>query len=462
VIKAQHREFKHIDSWWLDKLPVEWNYASLRWLTKIYAGGTPDKKVERYWNDGTIPWLNSGSVNQGAIETPSAYITQEAFENSSAKWIPAKSLVIALAGQGKTKGIVAQLKHRMTCNQSMAAIVGTQKVINRFVYWWLTSNYENIRNLAGGESRDGLNLEMIGSIFCPLPPNKEQQKISQFLDYETAKIDALIDEQKRLIELLKEKRQAVISHAVTKGLNPDAPMKDSGVEWLGQVPEHWEVVPLKHKCAFKGGGTPSKENLEFWNGDIPWVSPKDMKSFEISSSIDKITESGLRNSSTSLVPPGSMLLVTRSGILQRTIPVAINSIAVSLNQDLKALTFKNQHQAYFCTYLFMGLEKLLLLELRKQGATVESLEQEYIENCSIAWPPLEELKSICRFIESQLNKIGNLTKQSTMLMDKLQERRFALISAAVTGKIDVRDWQPPAGSDTVNSNTSVQTERHYG
>ena len=201
---------------WLGKVPLTWETGSLRWLTHRYSGGTPDKANPAFWQEGSIPWLNSGAVNDRLITEPSAYITQDAFASSSAKWIPEGALVMALAGQGKTKGMVAQLAIASTCNQSMAAIIPDSEIFARFLLWWLESNYQNIRNMAGGDLRDGLNLDLLGSIRCPIPSLDEQFSIAAFLDRETAKIDALVAEQERLIELLKEKRKAVISHAVTR------------------------------------------------------------------------------------------------------------------------------------------------------------------------------------------------------------------------------------------------------
>src|SRR5690606_17103116 len=121
----------------------------------------------------------------------------------------------------------------------------------------------------------------------------------------TARIDALIEEQQRLIELLKEKRQAVISHAVTKGLDPTVPMKDSGVEWLGEVPAHWVVRKLKNLVSVRGGSTPSKEVELYWEGEIPWVSPKDMKSERISDSIDHVSELAIEDGGLNIVRSGA-------------------------------------------------------------------------------------------------------------------------------------------------------------
>ncbi len=232
-------EYKDSGVEWLGEIPVHWESVLLRWISQRYSGGTPDKRKLEYWDDGTIPWINSGAVNQGLIVKPSTYITEEAFKSSSAKWIPKGALVMALAGQGKTKGMVAQLGIETTCNQSMAAIVPDERTNSRFIFWWLSSNYDKIRNLAGGEIRDGLNLEMLSSIRCPLLSLPEQKTIATFLDERTARIDAIVEKKERQIELLKEKRSALISHVVTKGLDPDAEMKESGVEWLGEIPAGW-------------------------------------------------------------------------------------------------------------------------------------------------------------------------------------------------------------------------------
>ncbi|WP_421164714.1 restriction endonuclease subunit S [Aeromonas dhakensis] len=282
----------------------------------------------------------------------------------------------------------------------------------------------------------------------PVPSCEEQRTIAAFLDYETARIDLLITQQQRLIELLKEKRQAVISHAVTKGLNPDAPMKDSGIEWLGQVPKHWVVSPLKYKCEFSGGGTPSKDNLEYWNGSIPWVSPKDMKSFWITDAEDKITEQAIKESSTKLVQPGAVLMVVRSGILQRTIPVGINTIPVTMNQDMKAIRFSSAVYAEWLSFFIKGYEDSLLLDWRKQGATVESIEHEYLANSLMLFPPEEEARSIIAALGRRLDKFDQLEQRASDAITLLQERRTALISAAVTGKIDLRGWTPSAEEAT--------------
>lgn len=266
---AAYPHYKPSPISWLDQMPKHWDTASLRWMSRRYSGGTPDKGNEAYWEDGEIPWINSGAVNDGYITEPSELISHEGFANSSAKWIPKNALVMALAGQGKTKGMVAQLGIKTTCNQSMAAIIPDHRFTPRYLYWWLIANYQNIRNLAGGEARDGLNLDMLGSIPCPVPPLAEQQTIARFLDAQTVRIDTLVAKKRQLIAKLKEKRSALIARTVTRGLpvtpvkagaeaakaaglEPILGMKNSGVTWLGDIPAHWNVKRIKEVSRLVG------------------------------------------------------------------------------------------------------------------------------------------------------------------------------------------------------------------
>ncbi len=200
---------------WLGEIPEHWSCSSLKWFSKIYSGGTPSKDVEEYWINGTVPWLNSGCVNQWDITEVSDYITEDAFNNSSAKWIPDKSLVIALAGQGKTKGMIAQVQFETTCNQSLGVIVPNEKIYNRFLQYWLKNNYQNIRSLGGGDKRDGLNLVMIGGIPIPILPLNEQEKIANYLDSMNFELDSIKAKTEQEIELLKEHKTALISEVIT-------------------------------------------------------------------------------------------------------------------------------------------------------------------------------------------------------------------------------------------------------
>jgi type I restriction enzyme S subunit len=213
--------------------------------------------------------------------------------------------------------------------------------------------------------------------------------------------------------------------------------KDSGVTWLGEVPSHWSLLKLKHIATFSGGGTPSRDNPDYWSGDIPWVSPKDMKTEQLTGAEESITATGLANSTASLVPPNRLLMVVRSGILKHTIPVAINQLQVTLNQDMKALDFADEGltSSFFLRWV-QGLNDLLLLEWAKQGATVESIEHEYLANTVVPLPTASERATITSFLDREAAKIDSLVAEQEQLITVLKEKRQAVISHAVTKGLD--------------------------
>lgn len=208
--------------------------------------------------------------------------------------------------------------------------------------------------------------------------------------------------------------------------------KDSGIEWLGQIPAHWEVRKLKHSGRFVGGGTPSKAEHSYWNGEIPWVSPKDMHTWEIFDTEDHITEQAVRESATEIVPGGSLLIVVRSGILRHTIPVAIACCNVALNQDMKALVADELGLVRYLMYVVTGKQQELLVEWRNEGATVESLEFERLAGTSFPYPNPDEQTAISDFLDRETAKIDALVGKKQRLSELLQEKRTALITHAVT------------------------------
>lgn len=446
-------EYRDSSLQWLGRIPTHWTISKLRYKFAFGKGLTITK--ENLVDDG-IPCVNYGEVHSKfGFEVDPTKHSLKCVDESYLKAFPnclisKGDFVFAdtsedIDGSGNFTQLISDT----------VTFAGYHTIIAR------PESHTNTRYLAylfdAKEFRTQIRLAVKGvKVFSItqailrgadiwVPSDDEQKNIAAFLDHETAKIDALIEKQQRLIELLKEKRQAVISHAVTKGLNPNAPMKDSGVEWLGEVPAHWDLQPLKYLCTFSGGGTPSKDNLSYWtDGNIPWVSPKDMKSFWIDDSQDKITQAAVQGSSTNFVGAGALLIVVRSGILQRTIPIAINTVPVTLNQDMKALSFFSKMNVEYAANFVLGNIPPLLLEWSKEGATVESIEHEYLSSSVFPVPPYDEQLEINATIRNRMESFDALEQQASTGISLLQERRTALISAAVTGKIDVRDWQAAA------------------
>lgn len=434
-----YSEYKDSGVEWLDVIPMGWVVSKVKYLAPFQIGWTPPTKVDANFIGNNL-WANISDLKDKFIERTAKNISDEAAKAASMDISPKGSLLYSFK---LSVGAVSFASQDMYTNEAIASFLERSSLPLSYLYYALPKFViENAStNIYGPRI---LNQELINSAFLLAPSYEEADKIANFLDHETVKIDTLIEKQQQLIKLLKEKRQAVISHAVTKGLNPNAKMKDSGVEWLGEVPEGWGIVPLKYLCTFSGGGTPSKDNISYWTGgDIPWVSPKEMKSFWISDTQDKLTEVAVKESSTKFVEAGALLMVVRSGILQRTIPIAINTVKVTLNQDMKALKFNERLNVEYAANYILGNVFSLLLEWSKEGATVESIEQEFLSGSLFPVPPIGEQIKINKKIKERTDVFRKLEAQALSGITLLQERRTALISAAVTGKIDVRNWVAP-------------------
>jgi type I restriction enzyme S subunit len=430
----KYDSYKNTGIEWLSEIPTEWNVEKAKWL--FYKAGRPVNK-----DDEIVTCFRDGQVTLRSKRRTEGFTN--ALKEHGYQGIRKGDLVIhamdAFAGaigisdsDGKSTPVYAACVPRIPniVNPSFFAYYMRDLALSGFI----VSLAKGIR-----ERSTDFRFNDFAQLQLPLPNLSVQDKIVSFLDIKTTQIDEAIAIKEKQIALLKERKQIIIQKAVTQGLNTDIQMKDSGVDWIGQIPEHWKVKKLKFFCKFNGGGTPSKDNMKFWeNGNIPWVSPKDMKSDRIDKTQDYITQLAIKNSATNYVSPNSLLIVVRSGILQRKIPVAINDVTVTLNQDMKALSLhKNVMSSEYLKYFIEGNNDSLLVEWTKEGATVESIEHEFIANGQIPIPPLEEQEKIVEYLnkldESMLYTIENQIVQ----IGRLKEYKATLINSAVTGKIKV-------------------------
>jgi type I restriction enzyme S subunit len=221
----------------------------------------------------------------------------------------------------------------------------------------------------------------------------------------------------------------------------------SDMLWSEVAPADWKHQKLKYVARFVGGGTPDKSTPEFWNGDIPWVSPKDMKTDEIFDTEDHITTEGLQSSATNLVQPGAALIVVRSGILRHSIPVAINRVPAALNQDMRAILPNDSCDVRYLARLITGFQAELLRLWSKEGATVESLEYDLVASTEIPVPPLARQKSIVEFLDRETADIDALIAAKQRLLGLLAEKRRAIVAEAVMHGLNPTAPLRPSGVD---------------
>ncbi len=277
-----------------------------------------------------------------------------------------------------------------------------------------------------------------------IPPLPEQRSIARFLDDADRRIRRYIRAKERLIELLDERKRALIHEAVTGRINvrtgqPYPAYKDSGVERLGKVPEHWEVERL-HRCVrVVGGMTPSMQTPSYWGGQIPWVTPKDMKRDVIGDSQVKVTRAALNSTSLRLVDSGAVLMVVRGMILAKRVPVAWTTGSVTINQDMKALSPVSHVDGEFLAHALRSGQEALIALVEVAGHGTRRLPTERWRSLRMALPPRPEQRAIVRFLDAADRRIQrqiSATRRQTIL---LTEYRTRLIADVVTGKLDVRE-----------------------
>jgi len=435
----RYPEYKDCGVEWLGEVPGHWEVKRLRFVAELNPSKSEIAELDKGTQVSFLPMdaigddgkLNLEYEKQIAeVETGYTFFRDgdvtvakitPCFENG--KGAVMRGLTQGI-GFGTTELIVARPITSQTCSDYLHAL---------FTSVEFRKNGEGHMYGAGGQKR--VPDDFVRNFAIAFPPVEEQQTIAAFLDHETGKIDALIAEQRRLVELLAEKRQAVISHAVTKGLNPNAKMKNSGIEWLGEVPEHWEVGALGYLGSINTGATPDRGTASFWNGDIPWLKTGEIAWKPITEAEEFITEEAVERTAVKLSPPGTMLMAMYGQGVTRG-RVALLKIDATYNQACAAISFGTRIKPEFAVFFFMSAYDYI----RDSGNETSqmNLNAEVVSKFKMTIPPLEEQIAIAAFLDTETAKFDTLTTEANRAIALLQERRSALISAAVTGKIDVR------------------------
>lgn len=431
-------EYKPSGFDWLPEVPAHWRDRKIARDIPFVVGWTPPSGKDEYY-DGDLPWVTIADMTQMSVEDTKSKISHLAVQDKGAKVVPAGSMLFSFK---LSVGKIAFLTIDSYTNEAIAGFLPCGPLD---LEYWKYAAPEFIPRY-GRENIYGatlLNQELISSVRFSAPLRAEQTQIARFLDHETARIDALIEEQQRLIELLKEKRQAVISHAVTKGLDPTVPMKDSGVEWLGEVPAHWDISNIKRVATIRYGiGEPPQYHPE----GVPLIRATNVHA-------GKLFSQGLVFVDPAEIPARRIvwlesgdIVVVRSGAYtgdSAIIPHEYGSCIAGFDMVLRC------HSAQPDFIQFALLSKYLKegqLDLEKMRAAQPHLNAEELGACMLVLPGMEEQIRIVEFLQIRCTEFDILMTEAEQAKSLLQERRSALISAAVTGKIDVRGWQPPAST----------------
>ncbi|MQZ37685.1 hypothetical protein B4R72_13525 [Acinetobacter pittii] len=433
VAKYQkYAEYQDSGIEWLGEIPSHWFLKKHKYIAEFSKGKNPELLFDNY-SDGLYPYLSMDSLRGKADSKYAEY---------------KKGLVLVQDNQpliiwdGSNSGEFV-LGRKGLLSSTMASACLIYEIQDKY-YWYLCVCIEpEMRKHATGMGIPHVNGEELRGIVLPLPELNEQTQIANFLDHETAKIDTLIAKQEKLIELLKEKRQAVISHAVTKGLDPNVPMEDSGMKWLGEVPKHWSVSLIKYQCREITDGAHISPELE--NGEHLFISIRDIKEGVINFEDTLLTseKSYQYLVHTGCKPFAGDILFSKDGTIGQTAitPSNINFVVASSLIIIRPNYFK-----VISEFLDLLLRSDVVQEQVESFVKGAALRRLSIQNLLKIWgvfPPIDEQEKIVEFVLFQLDKYKVLEDKAEKQVELLKERRTALISAAVTGKIDVRNWQAP-------------------
>ena len=424
---------------WLGEIPKHWNIMKIKRIVNIFGrigfrGYTIQDIVSE--GEGAIT-LSPSNIKDGKINYENlTYLSWDKYYESPEIQIFEKDILFVKTGStiGKV-AIVENSFELMTINPQLVVLKGI-KCYPEFLTYLMNADFYQfqVMGFRFGGSTPAMTQESLGQTQIVIPPLDEQKAIAAFLDYKTQQIDQLIAKKEALLEKLDEKRTALISHAVTKGLDPTVPMKNSGVEWLGDTPEHWDVTRAKFVSTVFVPQR-NKPDLNLDEG-FPWLTMEDMLADRVSKTSFKVDEESMKKAGSKILKKGAVI----SSCIGNFEVCAINDVDVIINQQLQAFIPNNILPEYLREIVGISSD---YFKMNATAATVVYVNQSGFANLPVLMPPISEQKSIvCKCEEIKKDNVF-LKQKISNAIQLLKEYRTALITNAVTGKIDVRSVPIP-------------------
>lgn len=417
----------------MNALPKGWVNTTVGEIVNIVSGKTPKGVADYVKNSGEIPWVKVSDMNtQGNEEfvyASAISFSRKECEKLGLPILPAGSVIFP-----KNGGAIATGKRRVLgkeCSIDLNTMGLTHVSVHpRLLYYW--TNQLDMSALSDGSVVPQINKSDIAPINFYLPPANEQTRIAEKLDNLFTRSRAARQELTAVPRLIERYKQAILFAAF------------GGVyskKWDVQDQKKWKSIKLENCGEWAGGGTPSKSNPLFWaNGNIPWVSPKDMKTFQIEKSEDFITKAAVENSPTKILPAGTILMVTRSGILKHSFPVAVTKVEATINQDLKAIIPNSDIDPEFLAYCLISNEQKILDECCKDGTTVDSISTDQLKRFEISIPKdKKDQRKIVQRIEKAFAAIDAIAAQTVAGLHQLSHLEAQCLNKAFRGELVPQD-----------------------
>nr|WP_298893539.1 restriction endonuclease subunit S [uncultured Acinetobacter sp.] len=434
----QYPIYKNSGVEWLGEVPEHWNLKRFGYLFD------ENKKKNIGFKETNVLSLSYGNIKEKNIDGNKGLLP-ESFETYQI--IEPNDIVFRFTDlQNDKRSLRSAISKYHGIITSAYIAVKTKQNADFYNYLFRAYDLQKVFYSMGEGMRQSLKMDELNKMPVVLPSEDEQKRIVAFLNTETTRIDNLIAKQEKLIELLEEQRKSIISHAVTKGLNPNAPMKDSGVEWLGQVPEHWTVLKNRHIFNFSKGLSITKENLQ--ESGIPCVSYGEVHSkfgFEFNPEINDmkfVSEEYLETSKNCLLNSGDFIFADTSEDFEGSGNFSyLNSNSqVFAGYHTVIARLKSKQQPRFFAYIFDSNAHRKQIQTQVKGIKVFSITQGILKDIYSWLPPVHEQDLIVEYLDNECKKISLLKAKQTELIEKLKEYRASIISHAITGKIDVREF----------------------
>lgn len=447
-----YKKYKQTRCAWLREIPEHWDFKRL----KNVATHNDEALDERTDPDLEIEYVDISSVSLvNGIEKKEAMPFEKAPSRARRKVKDGDIIVSTVRTYLKAIAPISEPPENMVVSTGFAVIRPKKNLLSGFAGYLLQSNgfVGDVVANSVGVSYPAINASDLVRIPAVEPPLEEQKTISRFLDFKTAQIDSLIAKKKALLNKLAEKRTALISHAVTMGLDPSVPMKDSGVAWLGNVPVHWKVIPIKFSLDMPITDGPHS-TPQFYDDGIPFISAESVKNdrLDFSRMRGYISEEDHAIFSKKYKPKYGDVYMVKSGATTGAVARVETHEEFNIWSPLAVL--RPHAEKSITDYLFYVLKSkpfFYSVELSWSYGTQQNIGMGVISNIRMALPPIEEQKEICRYLEPLLQEIENQRAKVDSVVERLQEYRSALITNAVTGKIDVRGFEAPQPAEGIAS-----------
>lgn len=428
---------------WIGSIPSNWNRVCISYITTSRSGGTPNRDNPLYWENGTIPWMSSGEVNKSIVWDTNEKITPLGSEHSSAKILPKNSVMVALNGQGKTKGMVAVLKIPAACNQSLCAIQCNDNLLYyQYLYYCFKAMYKYLRSQAGDDIRDGLSASFVVKQNIPFPDRSIQQRIADFLDVKCTEIDSIIDKTRSSIEEYKKVKQSIIFQSITKGIRGKRPLKSTGIEWIGEIPKDWTICTI--------GSIAAKEKYSITDG--PFGS--DMKSEDYVSEgvpiiqLNNITPNLHRLNSIKFVSQEKANELKRHSIfpgdivMAKMMPSGKAAIVCDafekyiISADCIRIKVNENNNTKFICYCINSLAAIEA-SISSFGATRARINLGDAKKLKLVCPNIEEQQEIASYLDLRCSEIDSIVSSKEKFITELESYKSSLIYEYVTGKKEV-------------------------